>query len=233
MELRKLTGPSAGAMKYDILTALSVAGMQGGAKAQVSMMRLISVITARYNWRREELSLGQRDMARMWGVTERTVKREIKSWLDRKLLICTRPGVRGRVAAYRLNMSAIYDLSEPFWPCVGTDFVERMGSTNPVQETQVVQVDFAARRVEVPETGSWRAVAERLRRLHPAKVANWLGQLRYVEDDGRHYVLRAESVFAARFVETHLRAELIEAIETEVGPQRRLVIEAGTGGGLG
>lgn len=233
MELRKLTGPSAGALKYDILTALNLAGMHGGAKAQVSMMRLMAVITARYNWRREELSLGQRDMARMWGVTERTVKREIKGWLGAKLLVCTRPGVRGRVAAYRLNIAEVYERSAPFWAQVGPDYTERMGATNPVRETRVVQVDFATRKVAQVETGSWRAVAERLRKLHPEKVANWLGQLQFVEDDGRHYVLRAETVFTARFVETHLRAELIEAIETEVGPQRRLMIEAKSGGAGG
>ena len=42
------------------------------------MLRLIALITARYNWQRDELSVGQSEMARIWGVHDRTVKREVR-----------------------------------------------------------------------------------------------------------------------------------------------------------
>ncbi len=76
---------------------------------------MVLLITARYNWRLDEFTVGQRDLARMWNVTDRTVKREIKYWLERKMVICKRQGVRGRVGAYRLNYPEIYRLSEPYW----------------------------------------------------------------------------------------------------------------------
>lgn len=235
MELNRLTGPNAGSLKYDILTALNLAGLNGTPGFQTSMQRLGLILTARYNWRREELSIGQREMARMWGVNERTAKREVKRWLEAKLLVCTRPGVRGRVAAYRLNLVAVFDVSRPFWPLVGTDFEERMALLNPVQTAKVVQVDFAAKAKPEVETAqdvapaavprSWEAVAARLRSLHPTKFANWIGKLSFVGEDGRSYVLRAESAFAARYVESHLMKEIAEAVEVEIGPMRRVVIE--------
>jgi hypothetical protein len=233
MELNRLTGPNAGSLKYDILTAISLAGLNGTPGFQTSMQRLGLVLTARYNWRREELSIGQRDMAKMWGVNERTAKREVKRWLEAKLLVCTRPGVRGRVAAYRLNLVAVFDVSKPFWSLVGPDYEERMALLNPVQSATVVQVDFAAR--EKPEPAgvthtatprSWAAVVSRLKSLHPTKFANWIGQLSYVREEGQAYVLRAESAFAARYVESHLMKEIVEAVEVEIGPMRRIVIES-------
>ena len=56
----RLTGKGAGAEKYDLLTALSVAGLSGSPTEQTSMLRLIAVLTARYNWAADELSMGHR-----------------------------------------------------------------------------------------------------------------------------------------------------------------------------
>jgi len=78
LELRKLTGPQAGSLKYDLLTALSVVGLHGSPTLQCSMLRLSAMVTARYNWRLDEISIGQAELARIWGVNERTVKREMK-----------------------------------------------------------------------------------------------------------------------------------------------------------
>jgi len=85
MDSRRVTGAGAGAVKYDILTALTVTGLNGTGGEAVSMARLIAVITARYNWRLDELSMGQREMAMLWGVGDRTVKREVKRWLEEGL----------------------------------------------------------------------------------------------------------------------------------------------------
>ena len=78
MDAKRFTGPQAGSQKYDLLTALAVAGLCGSPGFQTSMLRLIALVTARYNWARDELTVGQREMARMWSVDERTVKRELK-----------------------------------------------------------------------------------------------------------------------------------------------------------
>ncbi|MEM8776557.1 MAG: hypothetical protein AAGF53_16095, partial [Pseudomonadota bacterium] len=112
MEQHRIAGPEAGVQKYDILTSLSVAGLNGSSAFQTSMLRLIALVTARYNWRSDELSIGQRDIARMWSVNERTVKREIKRLLGYDILIRKRAGVRGRVATYRLNYSKVAEISK-------------------------------------------------------------------------------------------------------------------------
>ena len=101
MQPGRVTGPGSGVHKYDILTAVAIAGLHGSTTQQVSALRLISLITARYNWQRNELSIGQAEMARLWGVNERTAKREVKRLLAMGLLDVKRAGVRGRVASYR------------------------------------------------------------------------------------------------------------------------------------
>ena len=170
MDAKRLTGVKASSLKYDLLTALSVAGLHLDARHQISLSRLLLLITARYNWRLDEFCVGQRDLARMWNVTERTVKREIKFWTEKRMVICKRQGVRGRVGAYRLNYPEIYRMSEPYWDHVGPDFSERMVQTNPVKETKVVAVDFRTEATannqtdDIPatENHSWRAACKRI-----------------------------------------------------------------------
>jgi hypothetical protein len=82
-----------GALKYDLLTALNIMGLHGTPTEQTSLTRLMVLITARYNWRVEEVSIGHIEMARLWAVNDRTVKREMKRLLQMGVLICIRPGV--------------------------------------------------------------------------------------------------------------------------------------------
>lgn len=46
-QVQKLTGPGAGSLKYDLIASLSVMGMAGPPVMQMSMMRLIALVTAR------------------------------------------------------------------------------------------------------------------------------------------------------------------------------------------
>jgi hypothetical protein len=225
MDVKRLTGVSAGSLKYDLLTALSVFGLHSGTRVQIAMNRLIAVITARYNWRLDEFSVGQRDLARMWNITERTVKREIKHWIDNRLIICKRPGVRGRVAAYRLNYPEIYQQTAPYWASVGPDFVERMGASNPVRAAEVVKVDFTAKeRLPALPEGTWRNVCARLRDLHPATFNSWIAQLTYLGDDGRLVRVEAPTAFVAQYVETHFMTIMHEAVGATIGPGRRVLL---------
>jgi len=228
MDAKKLTGVKAGSLKYDLLTALAVSGLHLDARQQIATARLVALITARYNWRQDEFCVGQRDLARMWNVTERTVKREIKYWLDQRLVICKRQGVRGRVGAYRLNYAEIYRMSQPFWENVGPDFVERMAETNPVREAKVVAVDFRNPQVapEPPETDhqTWRAACQRMRQLHPEHYSNWLGALSYGTDDGRILVLNTQNRFVAHYIQTHLMGVLSEAVEATIGTRKRIEV---------
>jgi len=229
MDTRKLTGPQAGPQKYDLLTAMAVAGLNGNPGFQSTMMRLIAVVTARYNWRTDELTVGQKELARMWSVDERTVKREVKRMTEGELLLQLRPGVRGRVAAYRLNYARIYALSAPVWQNVGPDFSARMQAQNPKPAQTVVQVDFGA-KPEAPLGHSpddpWTRACARLAVTDAALYRGWLSKLRFVDLVDRVLILGAPSRFVAQYVETHLTAPLRGAAELEFGPLRRVVVNS-------
>lgn len=234
MDAKRLTGVNASSLKYDLLTALSVTACHGDSRQQSSLTRLNLLITARYNWRLDEFSVGQRDLARMWNVTERTVKREIKYWLENQYLICKRRGARGRVGAYRLNYPEIYRQSEPHWAAVGPDFHERMAETHPVQQSKVVAVDFraathASKQATVPAEQNapktWRAACQRIRELQPSHYHNWISALSFVSDDGRTISLQTHNKFAAHYVRTQLIHVIMEAIEATIGPRQHITID--------
>ncbi len=227
MEPKRINGPGAGSIKYDILTALSVSGLHGSGAQQISMSRLCALITARYNWKLDQFCVGQPEMARMWHVTERTVKREIKRWVDDRLLVCVRKGVRGRIGAYRLNIYRVFEISRGVWAAVGTDYAERMEGMDLIKDSSVVKVDFGNSMQEVAPINdgtSWPAVSERLRALYPDKYRNWFAPLRFVSDEGGRYTLAARSGFIVRYLEIHFSAVIAEAVQAEVGPGRRVAL---------
>lgn len=228
MDNRRVTGAGSGAAKYDILTALTVAGLNGGSREQLSMSRLTALITARYNWRTDELSMGQREMGLLWGVGDRTVKREVKRWLDTGLLIVRRAGVRGRVAAYRLNLTRICEVTEPIWSLVGTDFQERMQRLKPGGE-RVIRLD-TIRATLAPPSGAtgWDEVRHQLSDLFPSQFDAWIAPLA-AHDDGTRLVLQARSAFAAEYVKTHFGRDIIDAITAVWESPRDVVIQGPAG----
>lgn len=221
----RLHGAGAASVKYDILTALAVAGLNQPPGVRISMMRLMSIITARYNWRGDEICMGQREMARLWGVGERTVKREIKRWLDAGLLICTRPGVRGRVAAYRLNLTRVCEVTRPVWSLIGSDFEARMDRFAP-SENRVIRLE-----TQRPGAGTdsglrgWPAVSEKLRTLYPAQHEAWIAPLR-PRETADALVLETTSAFAAEYVRTHFGRDIADAVAAEWGRGMVVVIRA-------
>lgn len=107
MQNARLAGPGAGAEKYDILTALAVKGLSSSGTLQTSILRLVALVTARYNWARGEMAIGQREMAALWSVDERTAKRETRRLIDTGFLVLKVRGVKGRV----LSMPLIFPRS--------------------------------------------------------------------------------------------------------------------------
>ncbi len=237
MDTKRMVGVKASALKYDLLTALSVSGLHMDARHHLSMSRLIVLVTARYNWRLDEFCVGQRDLARMWNVTERTVKREIKHWLDRRFVICKRQGVRGRVGAYRLNYPELYSMSAPYWQSIGPDFHERMTETNPIRDAKVVQINFGQQNAvpevepepDIKDHRTWRAACHRMKGLHPEHYRNWISQLQFGSDDHQVLVLRANTQFVAHYVQTHLMSFVTEAVEATLGPRRSIRIVPAAG----
>ena len=239
MDPKRLTGPNAGSIKYDLITALSVAGLAGKPVLQTSMTRLVALITARYNWFRDEVTVGQRDLAKMWSVNERTVKREMKRLVDTRVLIKLRPGVRGRVAAYRLNYHEIINLSQPTWANVGPDFIERMSAIYPESQVKVVKVDFISKKIddaqevsedtddtETDDRAKWRAVRRLLREADPNVFRNWYDNLVFKGFSDGAVSLEAPNNFTANYIKTHHSVSLLAALRTTIDDVYSLQIEA-------
>lgn len=224
MELKRLTGAEAGSLKYDVLTAMAIAGLHGTATQQTSMIRLIALVTARYNWRNDELTVGQRDMARMWNVNERTVKREIKRLTNANILICKRQGVRGRVGAYTLNIAKLGSISKKNWTAVGPDFDDRMSKNISQNNAKVVKVDFGTKLVaqtqddtKVQASGTWQSVLQSLKSTDAASYSNWYARLTLKSNKAGTVELLAPNKFVANYIQTHLNTPLHRALEKEFG----------------
>ena len=229
MKPNPITGPGAGVLKYDTLTALGMCGLHGSSTLQMSVLRVITVITARYDWRRDEIRIGQRELAQIWGVNERTVKREIKRLVSGGILTCKSPGVRGRVASYTLNQAGIRALSNAHWRVIGPDFEHRMATHQAKDDTKVVRVNFAGQGGEPPPerdetlTG-WPAVQAELRREAPEIFDNWFARLEFLSVERGTVSIRSPSRFISRYVEANYASRLIAALEQEFGPISRLDI---------
>lgn len=208
MLAKRVAGPGAGVRKYDLLTALAVAGLAGSPGFSTSMTRLIALVTARYNWRLDEVSIGQVDLARMWSVDVRTVKRELQRLAGHGLLTIKRAGCRGRVATYQLNHGRIDEMTRDAWPLVGPDFQERMVGQGGAPDSKVVAFPGT------PDPASeWTEARAALRRADRARARAWFDPLIRERNTGGLLTLRAPSQFHADYVMTHLIGELARAVE--------------------
>lgn len=225
MDAQRMTGPGAGVVKYDLVTSLSVAGLNGPPVLQTSMMRLISLITARYNWTQDELCVGQREMARMWSVNERTVKREVKRLTEAGLLICKRAGVKGRVATYRLNIQRIVEMSEPCWALVGPDFEARMQARHGSTSIKVVALkDYATSPVKTSDADTpWERTLQRLSETDPSVFQSWFAKVGFCSFDAGTLQLTVPTRFSERYIATHLMGPLTGAAEQEFGAIHKVV----------
>lgn len=220
-------GQQAAAQKYDVLTQLGVIGLGGTATLQASMLRLMTLVTARYNWRSGEIAVGRREIARLWAVDERTVKREMGRLKALGFVVLRRAGVRGRVAAYGLDFDAIRAACDG--ARVGPDFAARIGGEAEPRDVDAGVdnvVPFrapdpeAARPPEPAPASEWTAARQRLRALGEAVHLRWIQPLqRAGRQDGR-VILEAPSRYHAAYVErTYLDA--IQRALAAVDPQVR------------
>lgn len=225
MKIDRLTGPGAGVRKYDLLTAIAVAGLAGSPREQTTVLRLIAIVTARYNWLKDEIAMGQREMAAIWSVDERTAKREVKRLLESGLLLNLRPGVRGRVAVYRLNISEIQELGATHAHRVGVDFAARMTRTNQVEPSAIIRVDFSGAGIGTEHFGpvGWQRAFARLAHSEPELAAAWFSQLAVTEEEGT-MTLAAPSSFHADYIRTHFMEKIHRAIRHEMTPVPRIEV---------
>ncbi|MFK7942061.1 MAG: DnaA N-terminal domain-containing protein [Paracoccaceae bacterium] len=216
---KSLSGLGAGAQKYDVLTALGTFALAADRSTQRRVLRLITLITARYNWRLRELTVGRKEIARLWSVDERTVKREIGALKALGFLEVKRPGARGRVTAYAVNLNQIMAASQADWTRVGPDFAERMtamtgqGADPENLERKVIPFPPA----DHDEGSEWSKARALLKHADKARFAAWFAPLSREALTDDLLILRAPSAFHAEYVETHLLGEAIRAIAVTSG----------------
>jgi hypothetical protein len=226
------SGAGSAAVKYDLLTLLGIAGLSSGSAATIrSMLRLITLVTARYDWRAGELTVGQREIARLWAVDERTVKREMARLRARGLIVLRRPGARGRVAAYAVNFEVARAVCD--WSRVGPDFAARMASQDPLHhadaKSMVIPFPAAGLAAAPTEDGTWQSdgsewsIARRsLKRIGEAAHRRWIAPLSRAGRSGDRLVLQAPSAFHATQVERTYGDAIARAL-AEADPTLRTV----------
>lgn len=134
----KPTGRYSQAIKYDIISSLLILATCGTATQARLSVRLSLVITARYNWRLGRFGVGQKELARMLGVTERTAKRELAHMRGLGWISVAVASGRGRVTQHSINLDSIIEQSAPHWEAIGPDFATRMVGTPEREISNVV-----------------------------------------------------------------------------------------------
>jgi len=208
----RVSGPGASSLKYDILTALLALAAGGQGTPQRLSLRLSLLITARFNWQKGTFAVGQREMARMWGVTERTAKREIAALRGLGWVSLVSPPAKGRVAQYEIVLAALIRDTRAHWAAVGSDFQARMCGLESIPEDEPSNV-VPLRPVEVEPNGAiWPTAAKHLQSQDPTLYSAWLAQL--IEDGAEQGVLTlvAPSRFVAGYVETHFKSRILSAV---------------------
>jgi DNA-binding transcriptional ArsR family regulator len=214
-----------GAGKYDVLSALALAGLGSADFPAQRALRLIALITTRYNWASDSLSVGHDELTRLWGVSRRTVIREIDALRAAGVLTVLRPGRKGRVTAYRLNPAAIRAVAAPALgaeptgvdarlaaaapdpaPDTATDMrADMRQDTRPDAPPQTAAGPQAPRRAAGPcaagsDAGLWAAILDALPdSVSAAQRARWLQPLAAARE-GDALRLTAESAFRAAYV---------------------------------
>lgn len=173
------------------------------------MARLALVLTARFNWRSGTFAVGQRELARMWNVTERTAKREMAQMRALGWVRVARQAARGRVAEHSVVIEVLLAATRPYWAAVGPDYEDRMTGSDAPSEAPTNVVPL--RPVPTPEgEGPWAAMAARLSAEDPALFAAWFAALQ-PEEDGAALTLHAPTRFLADYVMTHHHRHLLRA----------------------
>ena len=204
MQVIRAVGREAAAKKYDLLSAMMAHGLAGDKHRQRLFLRLMALITTRYNWQRDELTIGQREIGRLWCVDERTVKRDMAKlralgWLEIK-----QQGARGRVSVLGLNLDRILLDTKPQWDNIGPDFVARLGGDQPAPASNVVPLHRAEPAPPTEPGSAWAEARARLAEEDRVLFDAWFASL--VEAGVRDgcLTLFAPSRFHASYVETHL-----------------------------
>ncbi|MCV2866391.1 DnaA N-terminal domain-containing protein [Albidovulum sediminicola] len=212
MQLPRPVGREAASKKYDILSALMAFALARDKIVQRQVLRVMALITTRYNWQRDELSMGQGEIARLWSVDERTVKREMAKLRASGWLVLKRQGARGRVSTYGLDLARMLADTRPAWPNIGEDFITRLTPEEGRGAAPSNVVPLRAPPSPVADGTIWFAAQARLHSEEPALYGAWFHPLAEVGAEAGCLTLAAPTRFHATYVEQNLMERLRAAV---------------------
>lgn len=210
MQLAKPVGRNAAAMKYDIISAMAVYSLAGDKHRQRLILRVLALITTRYNWRTNELSIGREEIARLWSVNERTVKREMAKLRSQGWITVKRPAVRGRVAVYEIDLKQIMLDTNEIWATIGPDFAERMTS-DPEPTSNIVPFNTTPDTPLPEAVDTWGQVQAILHGRDPELWSSWFRHLVEAERAGGAVLLIAPTRFMADYIAQKWTGRLLAA----------------------
>lgn len=217
------SGQGAASRKYDLLTALGVHACAGTKFQQRLALRFMTVITARYNWQRDELTMGRAELARLWQVNERTVKRELAKLKTSGWMFVKRAAARGRVTVYGIDWVRVLRDTEIAWAHVGPDFVlraaELAGKPEAADADRKVVAFPSAREGDT----EWDRALSYLSQQDSAFFVSWLAPVRRIGLAAGVLELEAPTAFHAQYLNTQAGARLLGAVRM-VAPQVHRVV---------
>jgi hypothetical protein len=212
MQLPRPVGREAASRKYDILSALMAFALSQDKHAQRQVLRIMALITTRYNWQRDELTMGQAEIARLWSVDDRTVKREMARFRAQGWLVLKRQGARGRVSVYGLDLDRMLEDTRPAWPLIGEDFIARLTPEAPGQGVASNVVPLRSPMAPVADGSIWAEAQARLMTDDPVIYGAWLHVLVQAGGDGNCLMLAAPTRFHATYVSSNLKERILAAL---------------------
>lgn len=222
----KPTNRASAARKYDIITSLGAYALARNKHDQRLVLRLITLITARYNWARNELAVGQREIANLWSVDERTVKREMAKLRALGWLEVSRQCARGRVTQYRMNHDKLLAATQAEWHNVGPDFELRMQGGPETDRVIPMPVRGNVPAPDIAEGTEWALAQAVLHAEAPDIYGSWLSGLERVDRAGGRLTLKAPSRFHGAYVQTHLKSRVLAACKMVDGDVEEVAITA-------
>lgn len=224
MQVMKPVGRDAATKKYDILSALLAHGLQQDKHRQRLIMRLMALITTRYNWQRDELTMGQAEIAKLWSVDTRTVKREMAKLRALGWLVEKRAAARGRVAMHGIALVQIMIVTKPAWEAIGPDFVARVQPESAVEGQGGNVVPLRPVAAPARDGSLWVDAQAVFHGQDAAGYAAWVEKLTVVGMEDGVLTLMAPSRFHARYVMTTLQERLLVILRRLDPSVSRLVV---------
>jgi len=223
MRATKPVGQGAASKKYDVLTALGAHACSGDKHRQRLILRFMVLVTARYNWQRDELSMGRAEIARLWGVDERTVKRDLAKLKVVGWLAVKRQAARGRVTVYSIDWGIVCEDTRSAWSQVGPDFCARMAASTGHDASAGKGENVVAFPVRPTGSSEWDDVLAHFYRTDPAFFASWLSQVQRSNRTADTLELSAPTAFHAQYLTTHALPRLLKTLE-DIDPEVRRII---------